>query len=58
MWLLIAKSESGDDYNLLLPNEPTDEELEEWCHDTDGCPEREGSGDYGSYVHIYSVEKA
>ena len=57
MWLLLAKSESGDDYQKVFDHEPTDEELEKWCHALDGCPDKEGPGNYGSYVHIYSIEK-
>ena len=57
MWLIIAKSESGDEYKELFPNPPTSKELREWCHDTDGCPDEEGPGNYGSYIHIQSLER-
>lgn len=53
IWVVVGRSESGDDYGpKVFQEEPTDEELKalalSWDVDGDG----KGPGDYGTYIHI------
>ena len=53
VWIVTGHSESGDDFGpLVFWDKPTESELEEIAYDWDGTDERDGPGDYGSYVFL------
>lgn len=57
VWVLTAHSESGDDFGpKVFSKKPTDKKLEKIAYDWDGTPERDGPGDYGSYVELKLVK--
>ena len=53
VWVVTGKSESGDDCGpLVFSSQPSQSKLRDIAYDWDGDEEREGPGDYGSYVHL------
>jgi hypothetical protein len=53
LWVVTGESESDDNYGpLVFSRKPTDEKLEKIAFVWDGDDEKEGPGNYGSYVYL------
>jgi len=57
VWLVVGKSESGDDYSAVFSSKPSEEKLKQLVYSWDGDEEEDGSGYAGSYVNINLSEE-
>lgn len=56
VYLVIGKSESGDEYQYIFSKEPTDKQLKKLVFYWDGDKRKRGCGSFGSNVYIETIK--